>query len=41
MDLPPSNFKYYKLVAKPVRKLADGNPKKRDLWLMVDEVFFN
>ena len=41
MDLPPSNFKYYKLVAKPVRKLADGNSKKRDLWLMVDEVFFN
>lgn len=41
MDVPPSNYKYYRLVAKPVRKLKDGNPKKRDLWLMVDEVFFN
>lgn len=41
MDVPPSNFKYYKLVAKPMRKMANGNPKKRDLWLMVDEVFIN
>lgn len=41
MDVPPSNFKYYKFVAKPTRKLADGNPKKRTLWLMVDEVFIN
>lgn len=41
MDVPPSNFKYYRLVAKPVRKLKEGNAKKRDLWLMVDEVFFN
>lgn len=41
MDVPPSNFKYYRLVAKPTRKLADGNPKKRELWLMVDEVFIN
>jgi hypothetical protein len=41
MDLPPSNYKYYQLVAKPVKKLLKGNPKKRDIWLMVDEVFFN
>jgi len=41
IDLPPSSFKYYKLVAKPVRKLEAGNPKKRNVWLMVDEVFFN
>ena len=41
MDVPASNFKYYRLVAKPTRKLADGNPKKRNLWLMVDEVFIN
>lgn len=40
MDVPASNFKYYKLVAKPTRKVKD-NPRKRDLWLMVDEVFFN
>ena len=41
MDVPPSNFKYYRFVARPTRKLADGNPNKRDLWLMVDEVFIN
>lgn len=41
MDVPPSEFKYYRLVAKPLRKPADGNPKKRNLWLMVDEVFIN
>ncbi|HET9487559.1 MAG TPA: c-type cytochrome domain-containing protein, partial [Chryseosolibacter sp.] len=41
MDLPESNYKHYRLVAKPVRKLKGGNPKKRDVWLMVDEVFFN
>lgn len=41
MDVPPSNFKYYRLVAKPTRTLADGNPNKRTLWLMVDEVFIN
>jgi uncharacterized membrane protein len=41
MDVPPSQFKYYKLVAVPTRKLAEGNPKKRKLWLMVDEVLIN
>lgn len=41
MEVPPSDFRYYRLVAKPRRKLADGNPKKRQLWLMVDEVFIN
>ena len=41
MDVTPSKFKYYKLVAKPMRKPADGNPKKRKIWLMVDEVFVN
>ena len=41
MDVPPSQFKHYKLVARPMRKMADGNPKKRNLWLMVDEVFIN
>ena len=41
MDIPPGNYKYFRLVAKPVKKLAKDNPKKRDIWLMVDEVFFN
>lgn len=41
MEVPPSDFKYYKLVAKPMRKIADGNPRNRSLWLMVDEVFIN
>ena len=41
MDVPASNFKYYRLVAKPYTKLPEGNPKKRTLWLMVDEVFIN
>ena len=41
MDVPPSGFKYYRLVAKPTRALPDGNPNKRTLWLMVDEVFIN
>ncbi len=41
IDLPPSNYKHYKLVARPSRTIDDGNPKKRTLWLMVDEVFIN
>ena len=41
MDLPATNYKYYRLVAKPVKKLEKGDAKKKDLWLMVDEVFFN
>jgi hypothetical protein len=40
--LPESKFKYYKLVARPVKKLPGPPPaKKRNIWLMVDEVFFN
>jgi uncharacterized membrane protein len=41
IDLPSSNFKFYKLVAKPLKKVASGNEKKRKVSLMVDEVFFN
>ena len=41
MDVPASNFRHYRLVAKPTRKLANGNPNKRTLWLMVDEVLIN
>jgi uncharacterized membrane protein len=41
IDLPPTSYKYYRLVAKPVKKLPNGNPDKRKIWLMVDEVFWN
>lgn len=41
MPVTPSAFKHYKLVAKPARKLPGGKSTKRDLWLMVDEVFIN
>ncbi len=41
MDLPPTSYKYYRLVARPVKKLEKRGAKKKDLWLMVDEVFFN
>lgn len=41
MEVPPSSYKHYKLVARPTRKLADGNPSNRRLWLMVDEIFVN
>jgi hypothetical protein len=39
MELPPSEFKHYRLIAKPARKL-EGKEEKRN-WLMVDEVFIN
>ncbi len=39
LEVPPSNFKYYKLVAKPQRK--PGERGKPTLWLMVDEVLIN
>lgn len=41
MDVPPSSFKFYRLIAKPMKTLPEGNSKKRTLWLMVDEVFIN
>ena len=41
MDLPATNYKYYRLVGKPVKKMKSGNSTKRKIWLMVDEVFFN
>jgi hypothetical protein len=40
--IPPSNFRYYKIVAKPLAKLpAFRNEKKEKGWLMVDEIYFN
>lgn len=41
IDVPGTRYPYYRLVAKPMKKLARGNSKKRDILLMVDEVFFN
>jgi uncharacterized membrane protein len=42
IDLPSTQFKYYKLVAKPLTKLpAFRKAKKEKAWLMVDEIFFN
>lgn len=42
MTIPPSQFAYYKVVAKPLRKLPDFRQAKKEKgWLMVDEIFFN
>jgi hypothetical protein len=42
VSLPPTGFKYYKLVAKPLAKLPAFRKNKKDKgWLMVDEIFFN
>ncbi len=42
IDLPPTNFKYYKIIAKPLAKMPEFRKAKKEKgWLMVDEVFFN
>jgi uncharacterized membrane protein len=42
VEIPPSKFACYKIVAKPLSKLpAFRKEKKEKGWLMVDEVFFN
>lgn len=42
MDVPPSEYKFYKVIARPLEKLpAFRNEKKEKGWLMVDEIFFN
>lgn len=41
MEVPPSRFSHYKVVAKPMRKAPDGNPRDRDIWLLVDEIFIH
>jgi uncharacterized membrane protein len=42
IDLPSTQYKYYKLVATPLAKLPAFRKAKKDkAWLMVDEVFFN
>ncbi len=41
LEVPESNYKFYRLVAKPQRKPGEGSAKKPTLWLMVDEVLIN
>ena len=42
IDLEPSAFRYYKIVAKNILKLPKWHPGKGDKgWLFVDEIFFN
>jgi uncharacterized membrane protein len=42
LELPRTNYTYYKLIATPLPKLpAFRDAKKEKGWLMVDEVFFN
>src|SRR5690606_1633068 len=40
LAISPSRFPYYRLVARPVRKIP-GDKSTSALWLMVDEVFLN
>jgi hypothetical protein len=42
IDLQPSAFRYYKIVAKNILKLPKWHPGKGDKgWFFVDEIFFN
>jgi hypothetical protein len=42
IDIEPSTFKYYKIIAKNVAKLPPWHPGKGDKgWLFIDEIFFN
>ncbi len=41
MDVPASNYKYYRLIAKPEKTPRGEDPRNRAPWLMVDEVFIN
>jgi len=42
VEIPSSDFAFYKIVAKPLARLpAFRNAKKEKGWLMVDEIFFN
>ena len=42
IDLKPTTFKYYKIVAKNLLKLPSWHPGKGEKgWFFVDEVFFN
>ncbi len=41
-EFPPSTYRVYKIIAKPLVKLPDFLKNKKEKgWLMVDEVFFN
>lgn len=42
VDIGPSAYKYYKVVAKNVSKLPSWHPGKGDkAWIFIDEIFFN
>lgn len=42
IDLEPSAYKWYKIVAKNVSKLPSWHPGKGDkAWVFIDEIFFN
>jgi hypothetical protein len=42
VELPGTNYTYYKVIATPLAKLpAFRDAKKEKGWLMVDEIFFN
>jgi mono/diheme cytochrome c family protein len=42
IDLPPSAYKFYKVVAKNVQKLPSWHPGKGEkAWIFIDEIFFN
>lgn len=42
IEIPPSSFRYYKVVAKNLLKLPPWHPGKGDrAWVFIDEIFFN
>jgi uncharacterized membrane protein/mono/diheme cytochrome c family protein len=42
IDIPSSNYKVYKIIAKNVLKLPTWHPGKGDKgWIFIDEIFFN
>jgi len=42
IEIAPSVYKVYKVVAKNVQKLPSWHPGKGDkAWIFIDEIFFN
>jgi len=42
IEIPPSAFRYYKIMAKNITKLPSWHPGKGEKgWVFIDEVFFN
>jgi uncharacterized membrane protein len=42
IEIPPSSFRYYKVVAKNLLRLPAWHPGKGDrAWVFIDEIFFN